>query len=76
MIEAVIIGPWVHNENGNFPQVVLNYVLDRYEDITGQPGENIPTDPNVFVHRIRCTADVLVQIEADATYTVLTSEEV
>jgi hypothetical protein len=90
MIEAMLLGPWgkvpvtggdkvpvpggKDGEGFNVPQLLLDYDVDRYVDSTDQPEGNIPPDPNVFVHLLRCTAEALAQIEADATYTVLSAE--
>ena len=81
MIEATLLGPWTEVEVGGgdagyAPRVALDYPAAGYRDLTDQPAPNVPPAPNVFVQRLRCSDDVYAQIEADETYTVLTSEEV
>ncbi len=77
VVEAVIIGPWAADgQGGKTPQVERDYGISQYVDLTAQPAANIPPAPNAFVHLVRCDAATFAQIEMDATYAVLTVEEV
>ncbi len=75
---ARIITPWTEVEGGNSP--LLNDVLIGrtgwcWTDVTGQPGKNIPTDPNLYVVEIECDAETLAVIAADSRFLVLWSED-
>ena len=79
MIKAVIITPWIGNgteENSNRPQVGDDYGISKWEDVTGQPSENLPLAENMYIVKLEAENAVLDAIEADDTYLVLWSEEI
>ena len=74
-----VITPFVGDgtyDNVNRPQMSDDYAIIRREDITAVPGPNIPTSPNMYVLRAEVTEAVLDDIESDAIYHVLSSEEI
>ena len=79
MKKAQVIGPWNQDTAGaepvNRPQITLDYDLHSFIDVTGQPSENIPTDPNMSVFWIVCDAATLAAIDADADYHILHSDD-
>lgn len=74
--EALIVGPWQHLDSDprkgghptNRPLIGVVYNLDAHEDITAQPGLNIPTAPNLVAHRIVAQVSVIVLIKQDARF--------
>jgi len=58
------------------PQLLDDYDILRFEDITRQDAQNLQPDPNLYLIQVECEADVLGAIEADADYLVLWSEEI
>lgn len=74
---AEIITPWIGTGTEtdlNRSQLGDDHALVKWEDVTGQPSENIQPDPNLYIVRAEMTDAVLSDIEADATYEVLWSE--
>lgn len=59
----------------NRPLIGNAYSLKRWEDITGQPSANIPTDPNQYVVKALALCTVLDDIELDERFTVLWAVE-
>ncbi len=79
MWEAEIITPWIGDgteENSNRPQLGDDYTIKRWEDITGQPSENLHPDPSIYIVKVLVEAIILDVIEADSNYQVLWAEEV
>lgn len=58
------------------PLICDRYPLSYWEDTTGQPAQNLPTEPNMFIVLIKCEAKVLEKIENDDEFCVLWSEEI
>lgn len=81
MWEAYISGPWINAADdpsdtpSNHPRLADDYVLKSWEDVTGQPAEEIAPEPNTFTLRAIVSESVLDAIEADATYDVLSTDE-
>lgn len=76
---AAVVTPWIAADGsiyGNRPQLAADYALLTWEDITGQPAENLQPPPSEYTILIECTAAVLAAIEADPTYEILWSEEI
>ena len=78
MIRAEIITPWVSGnvEFGNHPQLLDDYSVIRFEDVTGQPSENLPLENNMYVILIDVEDEVIGEIKTDQAYHVLWSEEI
>lgn len=78
MNRAEIITPWIGTgattADANRPQLGDDHTLSRWEDVTGQPSENLHPTPNLFIVRANMTDAVLAAIETDPTYEVLWSE--
>ena len=57
------------------PQITTDHpTIAKYEDVTGQPSENLSPSPNIFLCKIECDDATLSAIEADANYEVFWSE--
>ena len=79
MNRAEVMTPWVaaipgDDMSANHPKLMDDHALQGWEDITGQPAENLSPTPNIYVIRITCDDITLAAIEADLQYEVLTSE--
>ena len=61
--------------DANRPSLGDAYALHKWEDVTGQPSESLWPDPNLYIVRAECEADVLDAILADSNYYVLWAEE-
>lgn len=79
MIRATIVTPWTQQLVAEtpimVPLVAVNYALNSWVDITGQPAESITPTPNAFVIEAVMQDAVYVAIEADPAFVVLQSEE-
>lgn len=56
---------------GHFPQVLLDHppvAGESYQDMTGQPGTNLPPSPNVYTVELVCTDATLSGLQADSNY--------
>ena len=87
--QADVLTPWTTDADGaNVVQLWGAYRrtfdaagnIDRdgaytSEDVTGTYGPHLPPTPNLCIVRIRCPETTLDDIEADADYLVLSSEE-
>ena len=73
---AQVLTPWVVQDNTNQPQLPLDHPVLAWQDVTGQPAENIVPDPNTYTIEVTCDQATLDAISADAAYFVLTSEEI
>lgn len=71
---ARIAGSWVTNGK-NTPQLRDDYAYHHMCDVTAQPAENIPTEPNEFTVQVVLDDAVLSSVESDSTYSVLWSED-
>jgi hypothetical protein len=79
MIRAIITTPWAGDgsqDNPNHPQIQDDYQINSYQDITGQPGEELSPEPNIFVAEITLEQSVLDQVILDDNYAVLSAEEI
>ena len=56
--------------SSNRPQLVMDYVIPKWADVTGQPAANLAPDPNMYIIQIECDEATLDAIEADANYVV------
>ena len=74
MIRARILTPWGQSGGKNLPQLALDYALNGWSDVTGQPAVNLPPAPNLLTVEALCTQAVHDAVAADANYTVLWSE--
>lgn len=79
---AAIVTPWVaaaddpSDSPSNHPQIGDDYQLLKWEDITGQPAENITPAPNEYTILVECTDTVLNAISVDSNYEILWDEEI
>ena len=79
MTRVEIITPWIGTgtpEDSNRPKLGDYYDIKKWEDITGQPSANFPLAVSMYIILAECEASVLTQIETDADYQVLWSEEI
>ncbi len=90
MNKAEVITEWVAGIVGDdpvsnhpkieddYPPVLIGGIptdgILSWEDITGQPAENLTPNPNMYTIRITCNDVTLALIEADANYYILSSE--
>ena len=74
MNRARILTPWGQSGGRNVPQLALDYALQGWADVTGQPAVNLPPTPNLLTVEAVCTQAVLDAVAADARYAVLWSE--
>ncbi len=78
-VRAEVLTPWAeiqHPVHGTIyrPLVAAEFTLSRFEDITGQPVENIIPDPNLASVLVTCEESELALVAADARLFVLWSE--
>jgi len=76
MKRSECLTPWIGTgteEDSNRPQLVNDYDIKKWSDVTGQPVSH--PDPNSYTILAECEDAVLTQIEADATYHVLWSTD-
>ena len=75
--ELIVLGPWTGDglalATGFRPLVATAHVLEEWEDITGQPTEELAPDPNLMVARVRAQTAVATAIKANAQLVVLSS---
>ena len=79
MYQIEVLTPWVGTgaeDAPNRPKIGDDYALAKWEDITGIPSASLHPDPNLNIIRAECEEAVLVAIEADSAYQVLTAEEI
>ena len=76
MIQAEILTAWSNDGYGGKIAAVALDCPCICIDETRQPASNITPEPNIFVVRIICTADVFSQVEASGNYFILWSEEI
>ena len=75
-IVTPFIGDGSNEDNANRPQLGDDFPFIRWEDITGTPSAQLTPSPNMYVLRVEVTEAVLSNIESDAVYLVLSSEEI
>lgn len=78
-MQAEVITPWTGTgapDEMNRPQVGDDYTIAKWEDVTGQPSENLPPAENMYIVKLEAEDTVMDAIEADDTYQVLWSEEI
>jgi hypothetical protein len=77
-VRAEILTPWhEYTEEGTTfrsPLVSVEYQIRKYQDITGQPSENMLPDPNIFSALIECDETVLAAIALDTRFFVVTED--
>lgn len=79
MWQATVCTSWIGTgaeDDANRPNLGDEYKLAKWEDVTGTPAANLAPDPNLYIVRIECEADVLDAIEGDGRFMVLWSEEI
>ena len=72
--EFEVMTAWIGSgaeSDPNRPLIGNAYSLKRWEDTTGQPSANIPTDPNQYVVKVLALCTTLDDIEIDERFTVL-----
>jgi hypothetical protein len=78
MVTITCLSPWadvgVAGHPRYRPAIVDAYSLTDWSDITGQPMENLPTEPNLMVLRVTCDEVTADRIESDGVYPILTTE--
>jgi len=84
MIRFGALTPWIGdgtpwdgvpgNDNAYRPQIVDDYDLDSWGDMTGQRSENTMPSPNLLYGEGTCEDAVFAALDADSTYQVLWSE--
>ena len=77
-MRAEVITAWIGDGatilTAREPRVSVDYTVN-WTDSTGQPAENLTPKPNMFIVRIECSPETLLEIEDDPLYQVLWSEE-
>ena len=68
--EIVLCVKWISDASGNRPDITTPAGCS-WEDITGQPAEQLPCSPNVYLIRARVTDSVLNAINTDTRFVVL-----
>ena len=79
MWRAQVVTEWVPARGPgtrNHPKVVDEYDVTGWSDQTGQPADNIPTQPNEYTIEIEAEERVVNSIARDPDYEVLWSEEI
>lgn len=79
MYQAHILTPFAGDgiENDPYhPAVADDHTLTAWTDITGTPSAAILPAPNLYVVETMLEADVLLAIEADDRYFILSAEEI
>lgn len=79
MYQIEVLTPWVGtgaDDDANWPKIGDDYALAKWEDITGTPSASLQPSPNLNIIRAECEEAVLLSIEADGVYWVLTAEEI
>lgn len=75
IFEFQVVTVWTAKTSyGNYPLVVIDYPMP-WQDVTGQPSENLWPDPNIYVVEAKAEELVLDNIDSDSDYLVLWSEE-
>lgn len=74
LITVITSCGWSDEMEQKWPQVCTDYGIKSWGDITGQSVADTPTDPNAYVIYAKVDDALLALIEADASYTVLTTE--
>ena len=77
--EAEILTNWIGSGidgDTHRPAIGDDYQLKSWSDVTGQPAENLPTNPNLYAVRVVCDEAVMADIQADANYQVIWSKEI
>ena len=81
VFRAAIVTPWVlavddmSDMPSNHPLLSDEYVIEKWEDITGQSANNLPPSPNEYTVLAELDEDVLAAIDIDSDYDVLWSME-
>lgn len=75
-LTAYILSPWTTADIGearpaNVPQLSVDYPDVDFSDVTGQPAQNLPPDPNYVMLACNLDQRTLNTILNDATYTVV-----
>ena len=82
VFRAAIVTPWVlavddmSDMPSNHPLLSDEYVIEKWEDITGQAVVELPPTPNEYTVLAELDEDVLAAIDSDSDYTVLWSIEI
>ncbi len=78
MTTAQILTPWTGDgrtlETAFRPQLMDDFKIDQYTDLTGQPNAQLIPSPNLLLVQVQVSPAVLAQIEANPTYLVVSSE--
>jgi len=79
MIKMAVLTAWSGDgseDNPNHPAISDDHQLQRWEDTTGQPSENLHPDPNLLEINAWVETDEQLQaIEDDPNYYVLWSSD-
>jgi hypothetical protein len=80
---AAILGPWEQDAEGvNVPAIESVWLAagapwENLHDVTGQPGTEIPTNPNLAVWQVDAVEDAALDLlEDDGRFVVLWSEDI
>jgi hypothetical protein len=79
MFEAQILSPWTGTGTSLDPrrhQITDDHTLDTCNDISAQLAPGLPPTPNLGLCLVELDAQALDAVEADATYYVLTANQV
>jgi len=79
MNRAEILTEWLSpdaNGDANRPRLGDDYVVSKWEDITGQPAVNLTPNPNLYSVYCECDDATLAAINADSNYYVVWSEQI
>ena len=76
---AEISTQWVGtgaDEDSNRPRLGDDYDINKWEDVTGQPSENLRPEPNNYVVKVEAETYVMDQIASDSNYYIYWREQV
>ncbi len=79
MWEAEIITSWAGSgipTDKNRPQLIGDYSLVNFEDVTAQPSENLHPDPSIYIVKVLLEGSVLGDIQTDNNYYINWAEEI
>ena len=79
MIRCECSTQWIGDgteDNANRPKLGDDYDIHKFEDVTGQPSENLRPDPNNYIVLAEMEQSVLDLIAADSNYYIYWREQV
>ena len=78
-MKAQVLTQWIGDgltpETANRPKIMDDYpAIQKFEDVTAQPSENLAPNPNLYIVQIECSQATLDAIKADSNFMVLWHE--